>query len=96
MPKTQIQAAAEGMPKSTVLSFSASTGTKEQREAELTDLIADMVNMSSVLSSLLEDRMRDTGKGSFSVCRKDARDIEFVAERVSDYAVRVRQAWEAI
>ena len=82
----------------TVLPFPPGTpdAGKVQREAALTDLIADMVRMSSVLSSLLEDRIRDTGKGPLTIGRKDAADIQFVAGQAAAYADRVQAAWEAI
>ena len=70
--------------------------TAEQREAALTDLIANMVRMSSVLSSLLEDRIRDTGERSLTLDRQDAADIQFIAGQVAAYAEQVRTAWEKI
>jgi hypothetical protein len=81
----------------TVLPFPSEAGnSREQREAALTDLIADMVSMSSVLSSLLEDRMRDAGKASLSIGRRDAENIQFIANKAVAYADRVRKAWEAL
>lgn len=96
MPKS-IQTAGEAMPKIKILAFPADAGAvQEQREAVLTDLIADMVRMSSVLSTLLEDRIRDTGKGPLTIARKDAADIQFVAGQAAAYAERIVAAWEAI
>lgn len=95
MPKLLIPATAEGLPKSTVLPFPADAG-KDQREGELTGLIGDMVSMSSVLSLLLEDRIRDTGKRSLEVDRRDATNIQFAAGQVTAFAERVREAWEKI
>jgi len=91
------QAAGEAVLKNKILAFPADAGAaREQQETALTDLIADMVRMSSVLSSLLEDRIRDTGKGALTIGRRDAADIQFIAGQASACADRVQQAWEAI
>lgn len=92
----------EGMPKSQVLTFPAGAvdtapqKARERAEAVLTALIADMVALSSVVASLVEDRIRDTGKGPLTIGLRDARDIQFIAGQAAAYADRVRQAWEAI
>lgn len=62
MPITPNRAAAEGMPKSKIVPLQPDA-TRDQQDEGLTELIGDMVRMSSVLSSLLEDRIRDTGEG---------------------------------
>jgi hypothetical protein len=95
MPNSPIPANAEGMPKSRVVPFPAEAA-KKHREADLTNLIADMVNMSSVLATLLEDRIRDTGMRSLEVDCRDASNIQFIATQAAAYAERVREAWEKI
>lgn len=96
MPRST-QAAGEAVPKNKILPFpSGAATTREELEATLTDLIADMARMSSVLSSLLEDRIPDTVKGALTVGRRDAADIQFVAGQVTAAADRVRAAWEAL
>jgi hypothetical protein len=96
MPIRPIPATAEGMPRTKILPFQADATTKEQREAALTVLIADMVRMSSVLSSLLQDRIRDMGRCAFAVDRRDANDIQFIAGQVAAYAEQVQSSWEKI
>jgi hypothetical protein len=73
-----------------------SNANREQRQEALTALIGDMVRMSSVLSSLLEDRVRDTGQRSLAVDRRDAADLQFIASQAAAYADRVQAAWEAL
>jgi hypothetical protein len=94
MPKS-IQAAAEGMPKSQIIPFPAGADA-EAREDAVTDLAADMIRLSSVLKSLLEDRIRDTGKGPLTIARKDAADVQFIARQAIDTAERLQKAWEAV
>ncbi|MDO6963997.1 hypothetical protein [Rhizobium alvei] len=92
MPKS-LQAAAEGLPK--IIPFPAGADA-EAREDVVTDLAADMIRLSSVLKSLLEDRIRDTGKGPLTIARKDAADVQFIARQASDTAERLQKAWEAV
>jgi hypothetical protein len=67
-----------------------------QSADDLNKAIADLVRMSSVLTSLLEDRIRDTRECTLTLDRHDAADIQFVAGQVAAYAEQVRTAWEAI
>lgn len=47
---------------------------------DLTDVLTDTERMASILTTLLEERITDTGKGStLSVRRQDAEDIRFAA-----------------
>jgi hypothetical protein len=95
MPITPTPAAAEGMPKSKIVPLRPDA-TGEQQQDALTEIIGDMVRMSSVLNSLLEDRIRDTGQRSLTIDRRDAADLQFIAGQVAAYAEQVQTAWEKI
>ena len=95
MPITPTPAAAEGLPPSKIVQLRPDA-TGEQQQDALTALIAEMVRMSSILTSLLEDRVRDTGQKSLTIGRRDAADLQFIAGQVAAYAEQVQSAWEKI
>eukprot|EP01030_Chromulinospumella_sphaerica_P030083 gene30083-30578_t len=64
------------MPKTKILPFPSDASTKEQREAVLNDALDDTERMASILSTLLDERICDTGKKTYlMVNRRDADDI---------------------
>lgn len=83
MPITPIQAAAEGLPKFTL--------------EDLEEPIRHVQRMASILSTLLEECIVDTGKReTLSIDRREAEDIIFAAHRVEELAKVVADRWELI
>ena len=63
----------------------------------LTNALADTERMASILTTLLEVRITDTGKGStLSIRRQDASDIRFAAEQLLAMLARAGDIWRAI
>jgi hypothetical protein len=83
MPITPIQAAAEGVPAFTV--------------EDLEEPIRHVQRMASILTTLLEECIVDTGKReTLSVDRREAEDLIFAAHKVEELAKAVADRWEAI
>lgn len=98
MPRST-RAAAEGMPKSKVLPFPADGDGAliEHRQTELTGALADAERMASILSTLLQERIIDTGTGStLAVGREDAEDIRFAGQQLMAMLARAGDIWRAI
>lgn len=109
MPITSIPAAAEGVPNTSRATLRAIRGGKASQPArhnaprpvftsdELTDALAETERMASILSTLLKERIVDTGKGStLTVGRQDADDIRFAAEQLLAMLTRAGDIWRAI
>jgi hypothetical protein len=64
---------------------------------DLTIALSDTERMASILSTLLEERITDTGKGpTLSVRRQDADDIRFAGEQLLAMLTRAGDIWRAI
>lgn len=72
-------------------------GTAKNTPEDLTDVIAATRRMTSILATLLDERIVDTCKGeALTVYRQDAADIQFAARQVVDLVDRVGEIWEAL
>jgi hypothetical protein len=64
---------------------------------DLTNALADTERMASILTTLLEERLVDTGKGpTLSIRRQDGSDIRFAAEQLRTMLARAGEIWRAI
>ena len=61
----------------------------------LTEALADTQRMASILSTLLQDRITDTGR-SLTIHREDAKDIRFAAEQLLAMLGRAGEIWRAV
>jgi ABC-type transporter Mla subunit MlaD len=73
-------------------------GTVKPTSEDLADLLSGVERMASILSTLLQEGIKDTGKGrqSLSVSRQDARDIDFAAQQLVAAAEKANEIWRAI
>lgn len=64
---------------------------------DLTDALADTQRMASILTTLLEERIIDTGnRRHLTVGRQDASDIRFAAGQLLAMLARAGELWRAI